>query len=1147
MSHALLKAPTHADTIYPVGSVFTEKAAPAANERRLDIANNNINGPNTVVLKPVAVNIYYGAAWTLAQRNLMDFFTTNLGTTPYYSTLQTLKDKTGATISPLSFYGSFYDNTPDATVVFGQNALTQIQAIMQAYINAKAIGGTAIDITTVDFTNTIFNFITSPQVQFTVTGACGYHGVMTLSSNPANPATTNDLKLLYTVNAASLCNPFTGGYTNGQGGTAIIPFGAAPNDVAADGVLGTLVHELVATISDPMRDNNGKGTQSWYNNDDVRFSETNTPTYTTTGNYNENADLCAWSYGLDVTKLYNTRNPNNVATADAQGQYSFNANFVVAGRYFLIPQNYVYSPPNSQCAMSASAIVPLPAAYSTMSLSFVNGLQNSDQYYVVVLYYTTATTWRYAWKGPSVAFGKTVTFTKSFPTGTSFAGYRVVRVSDNKIVAANDLLPIQSWKIDNTNSQTVVVWSDPQNNVLTAQLGPSGTYTTSNVVVFNAAYPMLKGDDIVAPTITVLDAAKKPVTATSSSVKTLATYSANQNQPRASNQFLTNTYVLSPGSNNVLDISACTFTCGFKTRETLTFQAAAGTQVAAGTTTFVFCFDNPTYPMALYTPETNTLVTAAAQTLTQPFTGTVTTGYLALTTYSESTCKTTPQIVTYLALGQCVQTGMQRSVIRSAILSNGVYTFTGTAYASTNCDPTTAGPGLQSEGLDTVSSVCQANSVTGNTFQTATYVATLPTLPTGQLTRSTYSNAATCAAGTAPLVVNTFTPDTCSAYFGNSYQLPKGFYGRVFTSKTGGYLVQSFYGSAGCQGLPLMTNVNQVNVCGQVADSGSIKVIPRPLAGSVTAFQTIYHTSNDCSGESGTTALTGTFNAEYVVSQANTTMICAPSGLKDPNLAYVTAVFTPTVAHVAFFGFKRYNSLAGCNKNASSTFFSSTRFYNVGTCLQDPQTASNYVSVSGLGTGNTVPTTVTSTYSFQGISLATAQSSAFVHQSKFLQMMAAFVGVPLSSVSVTSVTAQGACVNVAVAIVAVNLNLGPINGLLASAGPAIINALAPIYPGISLCAAPTSPTSPTPAPSSTAWATPGNISGVVIGGVVAIVLIVLLSVLIPRMQHYRQQQVFGQGFPSQPQQLPPDAFYTSSAAPQQMEAGVQMGGKVVSF
>jgi hypothetical protein len=376
--------------------------------------------------------------------------------------------------------------------------------------------------------------------------------------------------------------------------------------------------------------------------------------------------------------------------------------------------------------------------------------------------------------------------------------------------------------------------------------------------------------------------------------------------------------------------------------------------------------------------------------------------------------------------------------------------------------------------------------------------------------------------------------------------------GRIFTSKAGGYLMQAFYGSAGCQDMPLMTTVNQVNVCGQTSDSGSIKVIPRPLAGSVTAFQTIYHTSNDCSGDSGTTSLVGTFNAEYVVSQANTTMVCAPTGLNDPNLAFVTVVFSPTVAHVSDYSIKRYNSFAGCSANDSSTFFLSTLFHGVGTCLQDPALPSTFVSVFGFGgTGNTVPTTVTSSYSFQGISLATAQTSAFVHQSKFLRVMAAFVGVPLSTVSVTSVTTQGACVNVNVAIVAVNMKLDTLNGLLNSAGPLLINALAPLYPSISLCAAPTSPTSPTPptpAPSSTAWATPGAISGVVIGGVVAIVLIVLLSVLIPRMQYYQQAQVFGQGVPSQqPQQLPPGAFYPSSAAPQQMEAGVQMGGKVVSF
>jgi hypothetical protein len=49
------------------------------------------------------------------------------------------------------------------------------------------------------------------------------------------------------------------------------------------------------------------------------------------------------------------------------------------------------------------------------------------------------------------------------------------------------------------------------------------------------------------------------------------------------------------------------------------------------------------------------------------------------------------------------------------------------------------------------------------------------------------------------------------------------------------------------------------------------------------------------------------------------------------------------------------------------------------------------------------------------------------------------------------------------------------------------------------------------------------------------------------MQQYRQAQVFGQGYPNQ---TPPAQFYGSSPqaqVPQQMEAGVQMAGKTVSF
>ena len=48
---------------------------------------------------------------------------------------------------------------------------------------------------------------------------------------------------------------------------------------------GPLPHHA---FSDPMRDYNGKGTQSWYNNDDLHFKEENSPTFTAKGDNNEN-------------------------------------------------------------------------------------------------------------------------------------------------------------------------------------------------------------------------------------------------------------------------------------------------------------------------------------------------------------------------------------------------------------------------------------------------------------------------------------------------------------------------------------------------------------------------------------------------------------------------------------------------------------------------------------------------------------------------------------------------------------------------------------------------------------------------------------------------------------------------------------------
>jgi len=140
-------------------------------------------------------------------------------------------------------------------------------------------------------------------------------------------------------------------------------------------------------------------------------------------------------------------------------------------------------------------------------------------------------------------------------------------------------------------------------------------------------------------------------------------------------------------------------------------------------------------------------------------------------------------------------------------------------------------------------------------------------------------------------------------------------------------------------------------------------------------------------------------------------------------------------------------------------------------------------------------------------------------------------------VSITSVTAQGGArmrrtllqsgggVTVNVAIRAAQGIAPSLKNILGYAGPAIGNALAVSFPGfaVGLLAA-----APPPAPTSTTWATPGAISGVVIGGAVAVTLIVLLSVFIPRMRSQAQAQMFRQGYPQQmQQQVPPGDFIPS--------------------
>jgi len=582
--------------------------------------------------------------------------------------------------------------------------------------------------------------------------------------------------------------------------------------------------------------------------------------------------------------------------------------------------------------------------------------------------------------------------------------------------------------------------------------------------------------------------------------------------------------------------------------------------------TFVFCLPDPANPVPYVYPQSSrTVIVQAAPASTRAVSTVVTvnTGYLALTQYGDSACRTAPQVATYYALGRCAQTGLQTSLIRSAKVNGTLTSFVGTAYASLTCDPSTAGrTGLASMGLDTTTA-CQANAQ-GGMFLTATYATALPPLPAGQLAQYWYTDAATCAAGTAvPLQARYWAPQTCSPYFGMAYHQEMCAANVTLTSTTGGFVIQRYYNTAGCQGVPTVTNFNQLNVCGQNADSGSFMYVSKKKASgasSVTVFQMMQFASNDCSGNPllpsllsslpsmyGVTNMASPGNATYAA-EGDTSMICAPSGLGNPGMAYVTVLYAPVLAFASGWGVGNFNSRKACNGMDTTRFFSGTQY--TGGCVQDAMTASNYYTVAGCPTDSSAgtPTTVMYTFSFQGVSLATAQSASF--QTKCVQVVSAYAGVAASSVSIVSVMASGGSrrrallqsgVNVNVAIRAAQSTAPSLKNILGHAGPAIGNALAVPYPGfaVGLLAIAPSPASP-----STAWATPGAIAGVVVGGAAAITLIVLLSVFIPRMRHRQQAQEFSPGY-AQQQGSAPGAFVPS---PQQHEeSGLEVGGKVVTF
>ena len=286
------------------------------------------------------------------------------------------------------------------------------------------MGTTPLDFSKLDLKNTIFTLMPSANIKFKSDNTCGYHAVFNydlVANKVLNESSTdpNVISFPYSFTPASVTVGSGGCVTStaGQGSLNPIVPDATPNgDTTADRVIDTWTHEIFETVSDPMFEE----LQSWYNNDDLHFAP-KAPTFTQKGGNNENADLCSGIYGLDPTKLYNTANPNNAVIQDPVTKlWSFNANVIVGGKYYLVSMQYVYSPNTngvvntgkSQCAMTAKNLPALPAATTTMTMSFTNTINDANGYYLLVLYYNPVNQWQYVWKSPTVKYGLSVQFSK---------------------------------------------------------------------------------------------------------------------------------------------------------------------------------------------------------------------------------------------------------------------------------------------------------------------------------------------------------------------------------------------------------------------------------------------------------------------------------------------------------------------------------------------------------------------------------------------------------------------------------------------------------------------------------------------------------------------------------------------------------------
>ena len=515
---------------------------PDAKNQRPMLKPQDLTIPNDptafIIHNPKAFNIYYGSTWTQTKINVVDNFAANVGATDYWSIINSTVDSvTNRPPTPLKFLGSAWDASKIPTLInqdpdadaFSTN---YVVPIMQSYITAKKIKSTGdFDLAKFDLDNTIFNLLMAPGWDFPTTPSyCGWHQQLpvTYGGMTKNIYVAFDLHGSATTNV-NMCNGFGGTSADGVAISATSPH----NDPELDTLVSVYAHEIFESVTDPVNGN------AWWDRDDYVYDPSSNVYPWTTKSGMEDGDLCAWSFGSNPTSQFNTLNtPTFAGNGEMNANLKLPVTIGTGSPYYLVQMQYVYSPPNSQCAMTPKNLPTLSTTSTAVHyLSVYNAFKDKYSYKIDLWYRyndnrNMATHSIVSPKG--VAYGQHMEF-GTFMANMLITGVFIYRSDNNVLVYQKTMSDSDMpFTIDSANANILVIWGEcttncGPTNMVAQHFGFSGPSTPqySRYYAINTVYSEVASTNTALnPTslLTVMDASSRIVASTT---RTNTSYSLN--------------------------------------------------------------------------------------------------------------------------------------------------------------------------------------------------------------------------------------------------------------------------------------------------------------------------------------------------------------------------------------------------------------------------------------------------------------------------------------------------------------------------------------------------------------------------------------------------------------------------------------------